>query len=157
MYQMMSEGLLPVFTRQPEHYAHLIGSKDYPKLRGMVFFYPFGQGTVVAADVSGLPENESGLFAMHIHEGGSCTGNETDPFADAGGHFHKGDQAHPMHAGDMPTLFSNGGRAWNAFYTERFSPQDIVGKTVILHGAPDDYRSQPAGNSGPRIACGVIY
>ena len=43
-----------------------------------------------------------------------------------------------------------------AFYTERFLPQELPGKTVIIHSMPDDYRSQPAGDAGERIACGMI-
>ena len=56
----------------------------------------------------------------------------------------------------MPVLESAGGKAWLAFYTERFLPQELPGKTVIIHSMPDDYRSQPAGDAGERIACGMI-
>lgn len=42
------------------------------------------------------------------------------------------------------------------FYTDKFTVEDIIGKSVLIHENPDDYRSQPAGNSGKRIACGVI-
>ena len=54
------------------------------------------------------------------------------------------------------TLLSNDGYAWFAVYTNRFSPAQAVGKTVIIHADPDDYRTQPAGNAGARIACGTI-
>ena len=56
----------------------------------------------------------------------------------------------------MPVLESAGGKAWLAFYTERFLPDELPGKTVIIHSMPDDYRSQPAGDAGERIACGMI-
>jgi Cu-Zn family superoxide dismutase len=56
----------------------------------------------------------------------------------------------------MPVLFGNNGYTFLAFFTDRFSPAQIVGRTVIIHQNPDDYRSQPAGNAGKRLACGVI-
>jgi Cu-Zn family superoxide dismutase len=93
---------------------------------------------------------------MHIHEGGSCTGNAADPFADAGSHYNPEGCEHPAHAGDLPPLFSNRGTAWGAVLTDRFSVGEISGKTVIIHLNPDDFTTQPAGNSGAKIACGVI-
>lgn len=60
------------------------------------------------------------------------------------------------HAGDMPVLEGNRGRAWTAFYTERFTPEQVKGKTVIIHSMADDYRSQPSGDSGEKVACGTI-
>ncbi|MBP3342443.1 MAG: superoxide dismutase family protein, partial [Peptococcaceae bacterium] len=60
------------------------------------------------------------------------------------------------HAGDLIPLLSVGGKAWSSFYTGRFYPEDIIGRTVVIHNMPDDFRSQPAGDSGEKIACGVI-
>jgi len=68
----------------------------------------------------------------------------------------RGSYAHPHHAGDLPPLFGNNGYALSMFLTTRFSVSEIIGRTVILHSAPDDFTSQPAGNSGVKIACGVI-
>ena len=65
-------------------------------------------------------------------------------------------QPHPMHAGDMPSLLASGGMAFSAFYTNRFYPEDIVGKVVVIHANPDDFKSQPSGNPGAMIACGEI-
>ena len=59
-------------------------------------------------------------------------------------------------ASDLPVLMGNKGLAWCKFYTDRFYPEDVVGKTVIIHDMPDDFRSQPSGDSGMKIACGVI-
>ncbi|MGJ0847981.1 recombinase family protein [Tissierella praeacuta] len=64
---------------------------------------------------------------------------------------------HGNHSGDFPVLFSNNGYARMSFFTNKFKPEDVIDKSVIIHLNPDDYRSQPAGNSGKRIACGVIY
>ena len=149
----------PLFFRAPAAKAELQGSKDYPDLRGEVLFYRIAGGTLVAANVDGLPQPEacgSGFFGFHIHEGGSCTGNEQDPFADAGSHFNPGGCPHPGHAGDLPPLMADRGHACLAVATGRFTVGDIVGKTVIIHEKPDDLTSQPSGNAGKKLACGVI-
>lgn len=79
-----------------------------------------------------------------------------DPFANAMAHYDPEGCPHPYHAGDMPPLFGNNGFAFSAFITDRFSIREIIDKTVIIHSAPDDFMTQPSGNSGAKIACGVI-
>ena len=156
MYEMMWDAICSLFNKLPQRYTRLRGSKEFPGIEGMVLFYRFREGTVVVADVSGLPETETGIFGFHIHEGNACTGNAEDPFADTGGHFNPYGKEHPLHAGDMPVLFANKGRVWSAFYTERFLPGEVATKTVVIHDMPDDFRTAPAGNSGKKIACGRI-
>lgn len=63
---------------------------------------------------------------------------------------------HPEHEGDLPPLLSDKGTAWMMVYTTRFFPEEVVGKTVVIHDMPDDFRTQPSGNSGEKIACGEI-
>jgi Cu-Zn family superoxide dismutase len=144
----------------PAAHARVLGSDAYPELYGHVEFFAAGNGTVLVARFRGLPFDEApcapNINAMHIHAGGACTGKPNSPFSDALGHYNPGDCPHPAHAGDLPPLFSNHGFAWQAFYTERFTPQDVVGKTVIVHAGRDDFTSQPAGDAGARIGCGVI-
>lgn len=115
---------------------------------------------LVLAEVSGLPDTgercKDSIFAFHIHSGGTCSGSADDPFRDAQGHYHPENCPHPAHAGDMPPLFSNKGYAAQAFLTGRFTVREIIGRTVIIHAGTDDFTSQPAGNAGARIACGVI-
>jgi len=53
-------------------------------------------------------------------------------------------------------LFSNSGYAWSSFLTNRFTVDQIIGRTVIIHSDPDDFTTQPSGNSGKKIACGEI-
>ena len=146
--------------RYPAAWANLRGSEAYPNLRGSVRFYESGQGVLVITEVTGLPTArnrcENPIFALHIHEGGSCTGNEQDPFADVGMHYNPLRCPHPYHAGDMPPIFGANGYAFSAFFTDRFTIRDIVGRTVILHGSPDDFTTQPSGNAGEKIACGEI-
>ncbi len=72
------------------------------------------------------------------------------------GHFNPGGMSHPFHAGDFPPLLSNQGYAWTAFFDRRFTIDEIIGKTVVIHSRPDDFSSQPSGNSGNPLACGEI-
>lgn len=80
----------------------------------------------------------------------------SDPFADAMSHYNPNGCGHPNHAGDLPLLFGNNGFALSLFLTNRFYIDEVIGRTVILHDHPDDFTTQPAGNSGTKIACGVI-
>ena len=74
----------------------------------------------------------------------------------AGEHLGMPETMHPHHAGDLVPLLSNQGYAWTAFYDKRFTIRDILGRSVIVHMNPDDFRTQPSGNSGAMIACGEI-
>jgi Cu-Zn family superoxide dismutase len=107
-----------------------------------------------------LPSKEGacggGIYGMHIHEGSLCSVNEKDPFADAGSHYNPKKCPHPYHAGDLPPLFADNGYAWFSFLTQRFDVNEVIEKTVIIHSQPDDFTTQPSGNSGAKIACGVI-
>lgn len=145
---------------RPAAYADVRGSADYPDIRGSVLFFPVHGGTLVSAEINGLPVGEgvcgNPVFGFHIHEYGDCTGNSTDPFADTGGHYNPQDCDHPFHAGDLPPLFGNNGYAFCAFFTDRFQVREVLGRTVVIHSHPDDFRTQPSGDSGSKIACGVI-
>ena len=133
--------------------AKVMGGKELPNLHGTVSFTASGNGTVVAAEICGLPESETGFFAFHIHEGGDCCG---EGFPNTKGHFNPGKRDHPCHAGDLPPLLSCNGRAELTVLTNRFSVCDVLGKTVVIHAQPDDFHTQPSGNAGTKIACGVI-
>ena len=149
-----------MLRRLPHAVAVVKGSEADPQIRGTVKFYQARQGVLVVADILGLPVSEGdcggNIFAFHIHGGASCTGNEEDPFANAGTHYNPHGCPHPYHAGDMPPLFGAGGRAFLAFLTDRFTVNEILGKTVIIHDGVDDFTTQPSGNAGMKIACGVI-
>lgn len=145
--------------------AEIKGGPLVPGISGSVLFKDVPGGTEVIAEIKGLPcyqpaqngEAPIGPHGFHIHECGNCAvGNPEEPFQAAGGHWNPDNQPHGNHAGDFPVLFSNNGYALMAFFTNRFKPQDIVDKAVIIHLNPDDYRTQPAGDAGKRIACGVI-
>ena len=140
------------YALDPDAIAYLTGSQDDKPLMGEVEFFQKPNGVLVKAHVSGLPDH-SGFFALHIHEGDSCSGAD---FANTKGHFNPSGANHPNHAGDLPPLLSSGGNAYLAVLTDRFSVKDVLGRTVVIHDGPDDFRSQPAGNAGTKIACGVI-
>lgn len=161
MQTELSQALDLLLRTPPLAYAFIQGSEKYPMVTGAVYFYPLWSGTFVMAEIVGLPmktENcVEAFFGFHIHEGASCTGTGEDFFADTGGHYNPHSCPHPSHAGDLPPLLGNRGYALSFFYTERFLPLDLAGHTVIVHDKPDDFHSQPSGNSGEKIACGVIY
>lgn len=147
-------------VRRIQAAAEVRGSSKYPSLRGKVTFMQMTNGVLVTAEVSGLPykdaECSNGIYAFHIHSGGSCTGNGEDPFADTDGHYNPTNCPHPYHAGDLPPLFGNKGYAYMSVFTDRFTVREIVGRTVVIHANFDDFSTQPAGNAGAKIACGVI-
>lgn len=140
--------------------AEIKGGKKYPKIKGTVNLRQTSKGVLLTAKIYNLPTTigkcNKKVFGFHIHEGTSCTGNSKDEFADAKSHYNIGNCEHPHHAGDLPPLFENNGYAYMSFLTDRFSVNDIIGKTVIIHDMPDDFTTQPSGNSGEKIACGVI-
>lgn len=161
----MNTGVMPniaeiILNTAPAAMAEIHGSENYPDIYGNTAFYPGDEGVLVVTAVTGLPvpsaECEGTVHAMHIHNGSECSGNMTDPFANAGEHYNPEGCPHPQHAGDLPPIFANHGSAWNAVLTDRFGIDDILGKTVIIHSSYDDFMTQPSGNSGAKIACGVI-
>jgi len=130
---------------------------------GMVNFTPLGNKVLVTAEVSGLKPNSEHGF--HVHEKGDCSSGDG---MSAGGHFNPGGVPHghygqaPRHAGDMPNLKADAnGKAVYRFETELISvtpgaANNVIGRAVVVHASPDDYASQPAGNAGARMACGVV-
>jgi len=146
--------------------ATVRGGPLAPEIYGIVYFIDVPGGTEVCITVNGLPlykpatneEAPIGPHGFHLHEHGTCeVGNPEDPFQAAGGHWAPYGQPHGNHAGDFPVLFSNNGAARMCFFTNKFKVQDVVGKAVIIHKNPDDYRSQPSGDAGKRLACGIIH
>ena len=132
------------------------------KASGEVRFEQVGANKVrVSVNVQGLqPGSEHGL---HIHEKGDCSSEGMG----AGGHFNPTGKPHGQyqsadhHAGDLPSLKADKeGRAkvdaeLNGL-TVTPGPSSVVGRGIIVHADPDDYKTQPTGNSGARIACGAV-
>ena len=146
--------------RSPTASASLAPTKGN-QASGTVSFVQHGETVVVEAHLVGL---SPGLHGFHIHEKGDCTAPDA---SSAGGHFnphkasHGGPDAAPRHAGDLGNVTADA--AGVAQYKVEVSgislgtgADSIIGRAVIVHGNPDDLRSQPAGNAGPRLACGLI-
>ena len=156
---MFNNSILNI-RKRPYAFAKINGSSEYPHINGIAYFYKVHSGVLVTIQIKGLPVSndicQNPIFAVHIHSGGSCTGNSADPFADAMTHYNPHNCDHPYHAGDMPPIFGANGLGFSTFLTNRFTTEEIVGKTIIIHSSFDDFITQPSGNSGMKIACGVI-
>lgn len=145
----------------PTASAILRGSENYPNLIGSIKFYQTNIGVFVVISVSGLPVSSekcaNRFFAIHIHNGAGCIGSTAEPFKDSGEHLNSENCPHPSHTGDMPPLLADDeGGAWSAFFINRYRVDNIVGMPVIIHSGADDFTTQPSGNSGSKIACGII-
>ena len=128
---------------------------------GTVHFTETNDGVEVQADITGLAPNS--VHGFHIHDKGDCGDNGNA----AGGHFNPTGMAHGApdaqshHAGDFGNVTADAnGEVHTRFTTHSISvkegPKSVIGRSVVLHGNADDLVSQPAGNAGPRIACGVV-
>lgn len=138
----------------PNAIADIRGANSAPDLCGQVKFYQRKNCVLISVNINGLPATPSGFFGFHIHEGDNCQGND---FAGTGNHYNPEDKPHPLHAGDLPPLLLCNGGACQSVATDRFRVQEIIGRTVVIHSMPDDFNSQPSGNAGTKIACGVIH
>lgn len=128
---------------------------------GTVTFTTQGEHVWMVAEVKNLTP---GLHGFHIHEKGDCSAPDA---TSAGGHFNPSTHAHGAshakggHAGDMGNLTADAnGNAYLKLEMDGITlgsgPNSIVGRAVIVHAKPDDLTSQPVGNAGARVACGVI-
>jgi len=162
MNQTQSQQFAAIIQRDiPDAVAIVEGNSWNRRIEGTVSFYQTAQGVLITAAIRGLPVSRvrcgASVFALHIHEGTACTGTTNNPFSDVGEHYNPHSCAHPYHAGDLPPLFANySGFAWMAVLTNRFRLSEVMGRAVVIHSAPDDFASQPSGNAGMKIACGLI-
>lgn len=132
-------------------------------VRGLLTVTPSADGVRLAGMIEGLPPNTEHGF--HIHETGDCSAPDA---SSAGGHFNPTNQQHGRaeagehHGGDADNLasdpdgFAEVDTDFVGLTLGDGSPTDVLGRAVVVHADPDDYVSQPAGNSGARVACGVI-
>lgn len=139
--------------------AELHGTKGN-NVTGEITFTKESDGIRIVADISGL---KPGKHGFHIHEYGDCT---ADDGSSAGGHFNPDNVNHGSptdsvrHVGDLGNI--EAGQDGNAHLEITDSlmsfsgPHSIIGRGVVVHDGEDDLTSQPAGNAGPRVACGVI-
>ncbi|MEZ5829319.1 MAG: superoxide dismutase family protein, partial [Hyphomicrobiales bacterium] len=128
---------------------------------GTVTLFEAPSGVLLDVDLTAVP---SGDHAFHIHETGKC---EAPDFKSAGGHFNPEEDKHGLlnkagpHAGDMPNIHvPETGKLMIEILNQRIDLNDGLldddGSAIVIHEGPDDYVTDPAGDAGPRIACGVI-
>jgi Cu-Zn family superoxide dismutase len=131
------------------------------KLSGTVTFTEVADGVQVQAEFTGLTPGNHGF---HVHEFGDCSAADA---SSAGAHFnptnkpHAGPDATERHVGDMGNVEADAsGKAKLEYLDHQISltndQQSVIGRSVVVHAKADDLKSQPAGDSGARIACGVI-
>jgi Cu-Zn family superoxide dismutase len=149
------------YTDGPSATANLQATKGNT-VTGTVQFSKRGNKVLVAGEVQGL--KPGAVHGFHVHEKGDCSSGDG---VSAGGHFNPTTKAHGSHdhsehhAGDLPSLVADAaGRAKFSFETNSITVgsgvTDVVGRGLIVHRDPDDFKTQPTGNSGPRVACAVI-
>ncbi|MEP6634388.1 MAG: superoxide dismutase family protein [Luteimonas sp.] len=156
-----SPGVKAVSTAQRAtiHLAAASGSL----VSGTLTAVPMGDGVHLTGQLGGLGANTT--HAIHIHERGDCSAADA---SSAGGHFNPANSPHGRvgqgahHGGDMDNIVANADGVANVdahasgVTLGGGAANDVAGKAVVVHAAPDDYSSQPAGNAGARVACGVI-
>lgn len=136
---------------------------EHGAANGTATLTPVTGGVLIELDVTGLPAGQ--WVAFHVHETGSC--EHGGDFQSAGGHFNPGSKEHGYlsdagpHAGDMPNQYAGAdgtlrAQVFNGAVTLDEGETGIVGRALMIHAKPDDYRSQPAGDAGARLACAVI-
>ena len=148
-----------IFSKTKTAHANMEGGKNYPNINGYVEFKETKDGVLLTAKIHGLPKSnkcKGRFFGFHIHEGNSCSGSKEDEFSNVGMHYSPTNWPHPFHIGDLPPLIENNSYAYMSVLIGKFKIKDIIGKTLIIHDKPDDFTSQPSGNSGAKIACGII-
>jgi len=130
---------------------------------GELKFAAGAAGVTVTGDLTGL--SASTVHGFHVHETGDCSAPDAKS---AGGHLnpsnaeHGGPSSDMHHLGDMPNVEADGSGHASVSATiggatlRDGGPNDLVGKAVIVHAKRDDYTTQPSGDSGDRIACGVV-
>lgn len=131
---------------------------------GTATFTQAAHGVLIQLEVTGLP---TGWKGVHLHAVGTCEGPQ---FTSAGGHFNPGSHQHGIasntghHAGDLPNLYVHADGVGRAqFFTNDVSLRpganslfDADNSAIVIHANPDDHVTDPIGNAGGRIACGVI-
>lgn len=138
-----------------------IHAAEGEEITGSVTFTKTSDGTEVQAELENL---STGKHGFHIHQYGNCSDRES--FGSAGGHYNPTDQPHgaptadQRHVGDMGNIPVGSDGLGELTYTDNIiklnGKHSIVGRAVVLHAGEDDFESQPSGDAGSRVGCGVI-
>ena len=146
---------------EPAMTVTLQGAATDTDFTGRVEVTPEGAGVRIVADVTGV--DTDGLHGIHVHENGLCDheGEGGKHFTSAGGHFNPAGAEHacpptdPRHAGDLGNIQVTGGIGHLELSVTNLTADELNGKALILHAGEDDCKTQPTGNAGDRLACGV--
>ncbi len=132
--------------------AKIEGIAGHPEVQGTVTFHESQQGTVVCADLRNVPCDDDDFRALHIYSNTSCDSLDASFRTNRG---YNTVLAQPSHTGSFPIALCSGGQAQMCFVTDRFTPQDVIGQTVVLYSTDDDDDFHPFDDD-TRIACGVV-
>ena len=153
-------GLPSAFAQEPTKAIAVLHPTKDSKVEGTVTFTKSGDEMKVVADVTGLTPGKHGF---HIHEFGDCSSPDGKA---AGGHFnptkspHAGHDATLRHAGDLGNLEADSDGKAHLELTDKMmtmaGENSIIGRGLIVHEKADDLKTQPTGDAGGRLACGVI-
>lgn len=159
-FLILSLILLPLSSHASVAGANLT-SPTMKNLKARVLLTEVPEGIKITADVAGLKPGS--VHGFHVHENGKCEGPD---FKSAGGHFNPAESKHGgpasgmKHMGDLGNLVADKKGVAKVEVImktkDKKSISQYVGKSVIIHDKPDDLQSQPSGDSGDRIACGII-
>jgi Cu-Zn family superoxide dismutase len=151
----------PAASTIPAAVANIAGASG-SLVSGPLALVPLHGGVRITGDLGGLTPGSHGF---HVHQTGDCSAADA---ASAGGHFNPTGSAHGRagttahHAGDIDNIVADASGVAHVDVQLRGvslggdAATDIIGRALVVHAAPDDYQSQPAGNSGTRVGCGVI-
>ena len=151
----------PTVYQDPSAIA-VLSSTQNSSVHGVVTLIRSGGVAEVNVNLAGFKPNT--VHGLHIHDSGDCTARDGNS---AGGHFnpastqHGGASGSPRHSGDLGNITADAnGEVYETFKVSDIAfgtgPDSIVGRGIVVHADKDDLKSQPAGNSGSRVACGMI-
>ena len=138
-------------------YAIMRGGSKNPDINGMVTFGRTERGVLITAEIYGLSDKFPGEVYPFCIWDGSCMSLDKDgEFCNGDGYFNPEKLAPPMRAGDLPPLISCKGYAYMQVVTNRFSIEDIIGKSVIIHSPSNQAFPEETSDDLKKIACGII-
>ena len=144
----------------PQYAVAVVHPTAQGKAQGVIWFTQRGDHVEINGEITGLTP---GLHAFHVHEFGDCHSPDamsTGPHFNPTGMPHGGPDHEKRHVGDLGNIRADeSGKAVidiKDTLVQLHGPHSIIGRAIIVHADPDDLKSQPAGNAGARIGCGIV-